>query len=57
MNYTKSIFVLMSGSAAAQAMPILISPILTRLYSPREFGTLALPTEAVIVHPYEPGAA
>lgn len=42
MNYKKSIIVLMSGSAAAQAIPILISPILTRLYSPKEFGILAL---------------
>lgn len=42
MNYKKSIIVLMSGSAAAQAIPIMISPILTRLYSPKEFGMLAL---------------
>jgi O-antigen/teichoic acid export membrane protein len=42
MNYKKSIIVLMSGSAAAQAIPIMISPILTRLYSPKEFGVLAL---------------
>jgi O-antigen/teichoic acid export membrane protein len=42
MNYKKSIIVLMSGSAAAQAIPILVSPILTRLYTPKEFGVLAL---------------
>ena len=33
---------LLSGTTIAQAIPILISPILTRLYSPSEFGMLAL---------------
>jgi O-antigen/teichoic acid export membrane protein len=42
MDYKKSIIVLVSGSAAAQAVPILVSPVLTRLYSPTEFGILAL---------------
>jgi O-antigen/teichoic acid export membrane protein len=42
MNYKKSIILLMSGSAVAQAIPIMISPILTRLYTPKEFGLLAL---------------
>ncbi len=42
MNYKKSIIILMSGSAAAQAIPILLSPVLSRLYTPREFGLLAL---------------
>lgn len=42
MNHRASILVLMSGSVAAQAIPILISPILTRLYTPKDFGMLAL---------------
>jgi len=32
----------MTGTTAAQAIPILISPILTRLYKPEEFGSFAL---------------
>lgn len=42
MSYRKSVIALMTGSAAAQAIPILISPLLTRLYSPKEFGLLAV---------------
>jgi O-antigen/teichoic acid export membrane protein len=32
----------MTGTTIAQAIPIAISPILTRLYTPEDFGTLAL---------------
>lgn len=32
----------MSGTIMAQAIPILIAPVLTRLYSPEEFGAFAL---------------
>jgi O-antigen/teichoic acid export membrane protein len=42
MSYKKNVISLITGSAAAQAIPILISPLLTRLYSPKEFGLLAL---------------
>lgn len=41
-NFTKNVFLLASGTAFAQALPIVISPILTRIYSPSDFGTLAL---------------
>ena len=34
----KRALVLINGSIIAQAIPILISPILTRLYSPEDFG-------------------
>jgi len=34
--------VLASGTAVAQAIPIAVSPILTRLYAPEEFGLVAL---------------
>ncbi|MEX8504236.1 lipopolysaccharide biosynthesis protein [Leptothrix ochracea] len=30
---------LLAGGAAAQAMPLMLGPLLTRLYSPSEFGT------------------
>ena len=42
MSYKKNVISLISGAAAAQAIPVLISPLLTRLYSPRDFGSLAL---------------
>lgn len=41
-EFTKNIFVLISGTGIAQAIPIAISPILTRLYSPKDFGLLGL---------------
>ena len=33
---------LLLGSAAAQAIPLLLGPLLTRLYSPEEFGRFQL---------------
>ena len=41
-EFSRNIATLMTGSAIAQSIPILISPILTRVYSPEEFGTFAL---------------
>jgi len=41
-GYVRNIATLMTGTALAQAIPIAISPILTRLYSPEEFGIFAL---------------
>jgi O-antigen/teichoic acid export membrane protein len=41
-NYLKNITTLMVGTTIAQAVPILISPLLTRLYSPDNFGQVAL---------------
>ncbi|WP_293921568.1 lipopolysaccharide biosynthesis protein [Metasolibacillus sp.] len=38
----KNISILMTGTVVAQLIPILLSPILTRLYSPKEFGMLAV---------------
>lgn len=40
-QFKKNLFVLMSGMAIAQAIPILFSPILTRFFSPDEFGYFA----------------
>ena len=40
--FVKNVISLMTGTTAAQAIPILISPILTRLYKPEEFGAFAL---------------
>src|SRR5690554_4803237 len=33
---------LMTGSVVAQAVPVLLSPVLTRLYSPEDFAAFAL---------------
>ena len=41
-EYIRHVFVLMLGTGAAQALPVLLSPILTRIYGPTEFGVLGL---------------
>lgn len=40
-RYARNVLTLMTGTGLAQAIPIAISPILTRLYSPEEFGLFA----------------
>jgi len=40
--FYKNILILLRGSALAQFIPLLISPLIARLYSPQEFGVLAL---------------
>lgn len=37
----KNILLLVTGTGLAQLIPLLVSPILTRLYSPEDFGVLA----------------
>lgn len=41
-DFTRNVLTLMSGTVIAQAIPISIMPILTRLYSPEDFGVLAI---------------
>jgi len=41
-EFSRNVLTLMSGTTIAQAIPIAISPILTRLYTPKDFGVLAL---------------
>ncbi len=41
-EFTRNVLTLMIGTTIAQAIPIAISPILTRLYTPEDFGVLAL---------------
>ena len=41
-EFSKNVITLMTGTILAQALPIAISPILTRLYSPDDFGVFAL---------------
>jgi O-antigen/teichoic acid export membrane protein len=46
-QYLKSVATLASGTALAQAIPLVISPVLTRLYTPENFGMLAVFTAIV----------
>jgi O-antigen/teichoic acid export membrane protein len=41
-EFSKNVLTLMTGTTVAQAVPIAISPILTRIYTPEDFGLLAL---------------
>jgi len=40
--FLKNILTLLTGTTIAQAIPMAISPILTRIYTPEDFGLLAL---------------
>lgn len=46
-EFSKNVFVLITGSVIAQAIPLAISPILTRIYDPKDFGILAVYIAAV----------
>jgi O-antigen/teichoic acid export membrane protein len=41
-EFAGNVLTLMTGTTIAQAIPIAISPILTRIYTPDDFGVLAL---------------
>ena len=41
-EFSKNVLTLMTGTTIAQAIPIAVSPILTRIYTPEDFGVLAL---------------
>ncbi|MCG3695302.1 lipopolysaccharide biosynthesis protein [Aliarcobacter butzleri] len=41
-EFSKNVLTLMTGTTIGQVIPISISPILTRIYTPEEFGTFAL---------------
>lgn len=41
-SFARNILILLTGSSIAQAIPIAITPILTRLYTPNDFGVLAI---------------
>jgi len=41
-TFVKNVLTLMTGTTIAQAIPLLISPLLTRLYTPENFGLLAI---------------
>jgi len=41
-SFFKNVAMLMTGTTIAQAIPVLVSPLLTRIYSPEDFGAFAL---------------
>lgn len=41
-EFNRNVLTLASGTTISQAIPVLVSPILTRLYKPEDFGILAL---------------
>ena len=41
-EFSRNVLTLMTGTIIAQAIPIAISPILTRIYTPKDFGIFAL---------------
>jgi len=41
-EFSRNVLTLMTGTTIAQAIPIAISPILTRIYTPEDFGVVAL---------------
>jgi O-antigen/teichoic acid export membrane protein len=41
-KYKKNVLIMVVGRVIAQAIPILLTPLLTRIYSPEEFGVFAI---------------
>lgn len=41
-EFSRNVLTLMTGTTIAQAIPLAISPILTRIYTPEDFGVFAL---------------
>jgi len=41
-EFSRNVLTLMTGTTVAQAIPIAVSPILTRIYTPEDFGVFAL---------------
>jgi len=48
-EFSRNVLTLITGSTIAQALPIAISPILTRIYTPEDFGLFALFTTAIYI--------
>ena len=41
-EFARNILTLLTGTTVAQALPVVISPVLTRIYSPSDFGIFSL---------------
>lgn len=40
-EFSRNVLTLMTGTTISQALPIAVAPILTRIYSPEDFGLFA----------------
>lgn len=41
-DFSKNVFTLVKGTTVAQLLPIVVSPLLTRIYTPEQFGIFSL---------------
>ena len=41
-DFLRNVLTLLSGTVLAQAIPIILSPVLSRIYTPEEFGIFAI---------------
>ncbi|EKA7352085.1 lipopolysaccharide biosynthesis protein [Vibrio vulnificus] len=48
-KFTKDIFTLASGTMVAQVLPLAVMPLLTRIYTPEDFGILGYYVAAIII--------
>ena len=48
-EFSHNVLTLMTGTTIAQAIPIAISPILTRIYTPKDFGLYGLFISIIMV--------
>ncbi|MBO0602552.1 oligosaccharide flippase family protein [Sporosarcina sp. E16_3] len=48
-DFNRNVFTLFSGTSIAQLIPLAITPILTRIYGPEDFGVFALYTSIVAI--------
>ncbi len=48
-SFLRNIFTLIGGTAASQFLPLIALPVLSRIYSPEDFGVLALFTGIILV--------
>lgn len=48
-EFSRNVLTLMTGTAFAQAIPILMSPILTRIFTPEEFGVFSIYMSVVFI--------
>ena len=42
LEFNKHVLILLTGTTVAQSIPVAISPLLTRIYTPEDFGLFAL---------------
>tara|TARA_R110002072_G_C7970608_1_gene534766 strand:- start:4117 stop:5385 length:1269 start_codon:yes stop_codon:yes gene_type:complete len=48
-EFSRNVLTLITGTTIAQTIPIAASPILTRIYSPQDFGILAIFTSITVI--------